>query len=105
MCAMGYSRRIVANDQEKVGARVLFAYSQAQLGLNFCGTLIGLHLLYFYTDRRGLSPALAGLALFLALALDALSDPLAGNVSDRARFRSGRRRPFFLSAAPIGLCM
>ena len=91
--------------REKVGARVLLAYSQAQLGLNFCGTLLGLHLLYFYTDRRGLSPALAGLAFFLALALDALSDPLAGNVSDRARFRSGRRRPFFLSAAPMGLCL
>ena len=64
-----------------------------------------MHLLYFYTDRRGLSPALAGLAFFLGLALDALSDPLAGNLSDRARFRSGRRRPFFLSAAPMGLCL
>src|SRR5208337_666796 len=79
-------------------------YAQAQLGLNFCATLIGLHLLYFYTDRRGLSPALAGLAYFLALGLDALSDPFFGNFSDRARFRSGRRRPFFLSAAPMGVC-
>jgi GPH family glycoside/pentoside/hexuronide:cation symporter len=102
---MGYSRRTVANDTEKVGARTLLAYSQAQLGLNFCATLLGVHLLYFYTDRRGLSPALAGLAFFLGLALDALSDPLAGNLSDRARFRSGRRRPFFLSAAPMGLCL
>ncbi len=105
MRAMGYSRGTVADDREKVGARVLLAYSQAQLGLNFCATLLGVHLLYFYTDRRGLSPALAGLAFFLGLALDALSDPLAGNVSDRARFRSGRWRPFFLSAAPMGLCL
>ncbi len=89
---------------EKLGLKALLAYSQAQLGLNFCATLLGLHLLYFYTDRRGLSPALAGLAFFLALALDAMTDPLAGNFSDRARFRSGRRRPFFLSAAPMGLC-
>ncbi len=95
----------MANDREKVGARTLLTYSQAQLGLNFCSTMLGLHLLYFYTDRRGLSPALAGLAFFLALALDALTDPLAGNLSDRARFRSGRRRPFFLSAAPMGLCL
>jgi glycoside/pentoside/hexuronide:cation symporter, GPH family len=94
----------MAKDGEKIGPRTLLAYSQAQLGLNFCATLLGLHLLYFYIDRHGLSPALAGLAYFLALALDALTDPLVGNLSDRARFPSGRRRPFFLSAAPMGLC-
>jgi len=102
--SIGYSGETVVKRTEKVGAAAVFAYSQGQLGLNFCATLLGLHLLYFYTDRRGLSPALAGLAFFLALAFDALTDPLAGNISDRARFRSGRRRPFFLSAAPMGLC-
>ncbi len=94
----------MSQNAEKVGTRTLLAYSQAQLGLNFCGTLLALHLLYFYTDRCGLSPALAGIAFFVALALDALTDPWAGNFSDRARFRSGRRRPFFLSAAPMGVC-
>ncbi len=89
---------------EKVGLRPLLIYAQAQTGLNLCATLLGLHLLYFYTDRRGLSPALAGLAFFIALGLDALTDPLVGNISDRARFRSGRRRPFFLASIPMALC-
>ena len=35
--------------------------------------------------------------------LDAITDPLAGNISDRARFKSGRRRPFFLAAVPMAV--
>ena len=89
---------------EKIGTRPLLIYAQAQTGLNLCSTLLGLHLLYFYTDRKGLSPSLAGLAIFLALALDAVTDPLVGNISDSARFKLGRRRPFFFAALPMALC-
>ena len=89
---------------EKIGLRPLLIYAQGQTGLNLCQTLLGLHLLYFYTDRKGLSPSLAGLAFFLALGIDALTDPWVGNISDRARFKSGRRRPFFLASIPMGLC-
>jgi len=91
------------DETEGIGLKPILIYSQAQTGLNLCATLIALHLLYFYTDRRGLSPALAGLAFFIALVLDAVTDPLVGNISDRARFRSGRRRPFFLAALPMAL--
>jgi glycoside/pentoside/hexuronide:cation symporter, GPH family len=96
----------VANrdSSEKIGLRPLLIYAQAQTGLNLCVTLIGLHLLYFYSDRMGLSPSLAGLAFFLALVLDAVTDPLVGNISDRARFKSGRRRPFFFAAIPMAVC-
>jgi GPH family glycoside/pentoside/hexuronide:cation symporter len=89
---------------EKIGLRPLLIYAQAQTGLNLCATLLGLHLLYFYTDRNGLSPSLAGLAFFLALVIDALTDPLVGNISDRARFKSGRRRPFFIASIPMAVC-
>ena len=92
------------DSSEKIGLRPLLIYAQAQTGLNLCATLLGLHLLYFYTDRKGLSPSLAGLAFFLALVLDALTDPLVGNISDRARFKSGRRRPFFFASIPMAVC-
>ena len=92
------------DSSEKIGLRPLLIYAQAQTGLNLCLTLIGLHLLYFYTDRKGLSPSLAGLAFFIALVVDALTDPLVGNISDRARFKSGRRRPFFFAAIPMAVC-
>lgn len=89
---------------EKIGLRPLLIYAQGQTGLNLCLTLVGIHLLYFYTDRMGLSPSLAGLAFFLALVIDALTDPWVGNISDRARFKSGRRRPFFLASIPMAFC-
>jgi GPH family glycoside/pentoside/hexuronide:cation symporter len=92
------------DSSEKIGLRPLLIYAQAQTGLNLCATLLGLHLLYFYTDRKGLSPSLAGLAFFLALVLDAMTDPLVGNISDRARFKSGRRRPFFFASLPMAVC-
>ena len=44
----------------------------------------------------GLSPQLVGLALMLIRIVDALSDPLFGWLSDNARTRMGRRRPFIL---------
>lgn len=44
----------------------------------------------------GLSPALVGTALMLIRIVDALSDPFFGWVSDNARTRWGRRRPFIL---------
>ena len=59
-------------------------------------------LLFYYVQVIGLSGALSGLALLIALLCDAVSDPLIGNWSDRLRSRLGRRHPF-LYAAPIPL--
>jgi GPH family glycoside/pentoside/hexuronide:cation symporter len=44
----------------------------------------------------GLSPQLVGTALMLIRIVDALSDPFFGWLSDNARTRLGRRRPFIL---------
>ncbi len=61
-------------------------------------------LLFYYTQVLGLSPGLGGLALFLALVFDAISDPLVGYVSDRWRSRWGRRHPFmYFSALPVAI--
>lgn len=49
----------------------------------------------------GLSPQLVGTALMIIRLVDALSDPLFGWLSDNARSRWGRRRPFILVG---GLC-
>ena len=50
--------------------------------------------LVYYNQVLGLDPALAGLALALALVVDAITDPLVGVWSDRMRTRWGRRHPF-----------
>jgi glycoside/pentoside/hexuronide:cation symporter, GPH family len=56
----------------------------------------------FYNNVLGLSGTLCGLAVTIALVLDAIGDPLIGSLSDRWRSRYGRRHPF-MYAAPIPL--
>jgi len=69
--------------------------------------LVSLNMVYvtfFLTQVTGLRPELAGLVQLVGRAVDALSDPAMGRLSDRCRWRWGRRRPFFaLGAVPFGL--
>ena len=61
-------------------------------------------LLFFYSNIIGLNPALAGSAIFIALCVDAFTDPLMGTISDRTNTSFGRRHPFmFVSFIPMSL--
>ncbi len=61
-------------------------------------------LFFFYSQVLGLSGVLTGIALFIALAFDAVTDPLAGSLSDSLKHRWGRRHPFmYASALPLGI--
>jgi GPH family glycoside/pentoside/hexuronide:cation symporter len=58
----------------------------------------------FYNKVLGVSGTLCGLAVTIALALDAIADPVVGSLSDRHKSRWGRRHPFmFLAPIPMGL--
>ena len=56
-------------------------------------------LLLYYNQVLGLDPFMAGLALALAVVLDAAIDLPVGYVSDHWRSRWGRRHPFMYAAA------
>src|ERR1700689_1852040 len=59
-------------------------------------------LFFFYSQVVGLSAALTGLALAIALTFDALCNPLMGYLSDHWRSRLGRRHPFmYASILPL----
>jgi GPH family glycoside/pentoside/hexuronide:cation symporter len=60
--------------------------------------LIVVMYLNFATDRLGAAPELVGGIFFLAKIWDAISDPMAGYLSDRTRLRLGRRRSWMLAA-------
>ncbi len=53
----------------------------------------------------GLSPAVLGGILMVMRAWDAVTDPLMGNISDNARTRWGRRRPFLFAGAIATACL
>ncbi len=57
--------------------------------------------LLFYTQVMGMSPELAGLALFLATFWDAITDPVMGTITDRTNTRFGRRHPFMLIGGAV----
>jgi Na+/melibiose symporter-like transporter len=58
---------------------------------------------YFLVQVADLRPVLAGLVPLIGRTIDAFFDPLMGRISDRTRWRSGRRRPWFLiGALPYG---
>jgi GPH family glycoside/pentoside/hexuronide:cation symporter len=62
------------------------------------------YVLYFLPQVAGLDPMLAGWVQLIARAVDAVTDPMMGRISDRSRLRAGRRRPFFLiGAVPFGV--
>ncbi|MDF2496295.1 MFS transporter [Sphingomonas sp.] len=56
-------------------------------------------LMIFYNQALGLPAKAVGLAIMIALVVDALSDPIVGHWSDNMRSRLGRRHPFMYAAA------
>ena len=64
-----------------------------------------LFLLFYYQQIVGLDPSLCGVALFVALLIDAVTDPTIGVWSDGLRSRLGRRHPFMYAAGlPLAAC-
>ena len=80
--------------------RIWYGIGQAAEGLK--NEAFTVFLLFYYTSVVGLSGALAGQAILIALVFDAVTDPLIGAISDRVDTRWGRRHPFlFASAVPL----
>lgn len=85
-----------------LGTRLAYGFGSIAYGIkeNGFSTL----LLLFYNQVVGLPAGEVGLAIMLALVLDAFIDPVVGHFSDHLRSRWGRRHPFMYAAAlPVGL--
>ena len=84
------------------GMRHWYGLGQAAEGL--LSFSFSYFLIFYYTGVVGLSGRLAGVAVLISLLFDAVTDPLAGVVSDRAHSRWGRRHPFlYASALPMAV--
>ena len=62
---------------------------------------IAIHMTKFYADTVLVPLGFLGIAIAIARAFDALTDPFIGWLSDRTRTRWGRRRPFIVVGAPL----
>ena len=94
------------NLERKVSWTAMLSYGAGVVPDNIKNFAWDLFILFLYTQVLGLSGTLTGLALLIALAFDAVSDPYVGFLSDRARnLRLGRRHTFMLLAVvPFALC-
>ncbi|MCU0891793.1 MAG: MFS transporter [Sandarakinorhabdus sp.] len=90
---------VAAGTPEKPGlrTRLAFGFGAGAYGVKDGG--FSYFLLIFYSQVIGLDARLVGLALTIALVLDAISDPIVGYWSDNLRSRWGRRHPFLYASA------
>ncbi|HSA80845.1 MAG TPA: MFS transporter [Geminicoccaceae bacterium] len=87
--------------EPRLSRTVLLAYGGLGLPLAALNLPLYVYLPAFYADELGLGLAAVGGALFAARLLDALTDPVIGELSDRSRSRVGRRRPWLVVACPL----
>jgi GPH family glycoside/pentoside/hexuronide:cation symporter len=84
--------------KEKIG------YSLGDFASCMFWQLIGMFLLYFYTDVFGISAAVAGTMFLITRIWDSVNDPIIGSIADRTNTRWGKFRPYLLwMAIPFGI--
>ncbi|MBW2314413.1 MAG: MFS transporter [Deltaproteobacteria bacterium] len=93
------------NDDRQVTLPLRIAYGIGSIADGAKNAAFNGFLVLYYTTVLGLPGTLSGLAIFIALCVDAITDPLVGSISDHFRSRWGRRHPFmYFAAIPMGLC-
>lgn len=84
-----------------LGRVVLAAFAAPALPLAAMYFPVYVFLAEFYATAHGLPLAAIGIVFIVARVFDAVSDPVAGIVSDRWTTRWGRRRPWLALGAPV----
>jgi GPH family glycoside/pentoside/hexuronide:cation symporter len=82
--------------------RQRFGYGAADFASNLIWQVIGLYLMYFYTDVVGLVAAEVGTLFLVTRLVDGVADVTMGVIIDKTKSRWGKSRPWFLwGAAPF----
>ena len=90
---------------ERVPLSIKLYYGVGAAAEGVKNTVFNVFLLFYYNQVLGLSGTMSGAAIFAALCVDAITDPLMGWVSDNFHSRWGRRHPFmYVSALPMAIC-
>jgi GPH family glycoside/pentoside/hexuronide:cation symporter len=78
---------------------VIVSYGLPSVGFGFTGLLFIIFLMKFSTDVLLIAPAVMGGLIAASRLWDAVSDPVAGYLSDRTQARMGRRRSWMMAAS------
>ncbi len=93
-------KAVPKSEKLSLGTKLAFGFGSVAYGIKDGG--FEYFLLIFYSQVIGLNAGAVGLAITLALILDAISDPIVGYWSDNLHSRWGRRHPFlYASAIPV----
>ena len=93
-------KAVPATDKLPLFTKLAYGFGAVAYGIKDGG--FAYFLLIFYSQVIGLDAGMVGLAITLALILDAISDPIVGYWSDNLHSKWGRRHPFlYASAIPV----
>jgi Na+/melibiose symporter-like transporter len=96
---------VTEDRQEPLDTPVRVAYGFGLSAEGIKNNAFNVFLLFYYQQIVGLDSALCGVALFIAMMVDAVTDPTVGIWSDGFRSRLGRRHPFmYVASLPLSLC-
>jgi len=96
------SSPITAAPPVTLGVKLFYGLGSIAFGIKDNG--FQTFILLFYSQLVGLPAAWVGGAIFVALLVDAVMDPIVGQMSDHWRSKWGRRHPFmYLSALPVAV--
>jgi len=92
----------LSQSSDKVSWSTSLAFGAPAIGAGYMYLILSLYVMKFSTDVLLIAPAVMGAIFSLSRIWDAISDPLAGYLSDRTTLRLGRRRTWILaSCLPI----
>ncbi|QYY37255.1 MFS transporter [Ruficoccus sp. ZRK36] len=89
---------IPQSDRIPLGQKIAFALG-GKMDYFATGVTINILWMPYFNIGLGIRPILLGTCLMILRGWDAISDPVMGNISDNARTRWGRRRPFMFVGA------
>jgi GPH family glycoside/pentoside/hexuronide:cation symporter len=88
---------------ERLPLATILSFCAPTFGVGFMFFLVGLYMTPFATDVLLISPGAMGAIFLVSRLWDAISDPIAGFLSDRTQSPMGRRRPW-IAASIIPVC-
>ena len=92
---MTYTTTIKSSMWEKI------CYGLGGLGANFVWTCMSIYVTMYYTNSVGIAAAAAGTMMLVARLLDGVSDIFFSWVIQKAHFKMGKIRPWFIISASL----